>query len=168
MASYADSDDMVARYDENTLKQLVRDDGVSEVMLSTNVKMTTALSTATGKVRASLLRGKRYTTDDLDGLTGESLEFLKDIVCRIAFWVLWQRKPYTSAQDTMRQEAKEQADEFLNLLKTGQEIFEIDTHIAAGLPDASAVSATTVKTNWQLAVDRCRPRFYPARRSTFP
>src|SRR3990167_6702051 len=119
MTAFATPADMIARYDVNTLGDICSDDGipVTTAKLITNTKLTTALNTATGRIKAATLRAARYTVDDLDDLTGESKAYLSDLTCRIAFWYLWQRKPY--ADDQQRSEIKAQADEALGVLRSG-------------------------------------------------
>ena len=94
MAALATSDDMRERYDERRLGNLVSDTGTSvnpeDLLLDT--KMLTALSSATGRVKAALFRGNIYTEEDLTNLTAESLDFVKDLVCVIGYYNLVRRK----------------------------------------------------------------------------
>lgn len=165
MAAYATADDMIARYDSRTLGELVTDDGqrAEEVELSTNAKMTTALSTATGHVNAACLRGNRYTVAELEALTGESAEYLNDIVCAQAFWILWRRRPY--GDDALRKAAKEEADMALEQLRTGDMVFDVDAVKDAGIPQIDTIARVTIGSQWELVADKCRPSFYPRRRS---
>lgn len=165
MTAYADSADMIARYDSRTLGELVTDNGqrAEEVELSTNMKMTTALSTATGLVNAACLRANRYTVVELEALTGESAEYLNDIVCAQAFWILWRRRPYS--EDDLRKAAKTEADMALEQVRSGDMIFDIDSTKDAGMPQIGTVARLTIGSEWELMVDKARPRFYPRRRS---
>lgn len=166
MTSFADSDDMVARYDVRTLGDLCSDtDGVriTKDGLVTNPKMTAALSTATGRVIATALRAKRYSRADLEGLTGESQQYLIDIVCRIAFYALWQRKPYS--EDQQRVEAKKAYDDALEEVGSGHAIFDVEAVKSAGIPKVETVTRTEIQSDWALVVDQARGRFYPRRRS---
>lgn len=165
MTAYATPADLIVRYDVRTLGDLCSDDGnrVPQALLATNTKLEALLSTASGQINAAVMRGDRYTAADLASLSGESQQYLVDLTCRIAFWLLWQRRPYSDDQNRM--EAKKSADEALELLRTGAQVFEIDTVIEAGKPKVDTVSRTEITNNWNLVADRCRGRFFPVRRS---
>lgn len=165
MASFASSSDMVLRYDVRTLGDLCSDDGtpVAEAALASNTKMTTALADATGQILAACLRGGRYSQADLAALTGESASYLKRLCCVVAFWNLWDRKPYSS--DETRKAAREEAMEMLEMLRKGEHVFDVSAVIAAGVPDVDTVTRVEAQT-WQMVVDQCRGgRFYPRRRT---
>lgn len=165
MTAFATAADMVARYDVRTLGDLCGDDGhrIPEEDLAINVPMTKALQTATGKIKAAVLRAERYTTAELDALTGESKQYLIELTCQIAFWCLWKRKPYKD--DQQRKEIKQDADDALELLRKGDHVFDIDRQKDAGTPQVETVTRVEVQTEWGLAVDQARGRFFPARRS---
>jgi hypothetical protein len=165
MAAFATTADMLLRYDARTLGDLCSDVGtrIPEALLVSDPKLVALLDTATGQIKAAVLRGDRYKTVDLESLTGESREYLVDMTCRIAFWLLWQRKPYSDDQNRM--EAKKGADEALELLRTGAHVFDVDTAIEAGKPYVETVTRTEIANNWNLVADRCRGRFFPARRT---
>jgi hypothetical protein len=165
MAAFAAPADLILRYDVRTLGDLCSDDGtrVTQANLATDQKVEMALDTATGQIMAAVLRGERYTAADLAALTSESADYLKDLTCRIAFWLLWQRKPYTD--DKQRMEAKESSDKALEMLRTGQHIFDIAATIEATKPDVETVTRVEVADEWGLFVDRARGRFYPSRRT---
>lgn len=165
MAAFATAADMIARFDSRTLGDLCSDDDhrVSEAGLLTNDKMTVALDSATGKILAATLRAARYSRDDLDTLTGESLALLIDMTCRVALWNLWQRKPY--AEDQQRTFSKQNADESLELLRKGDHVFDVAAAIEAGLPNVETISREVIQRDWDLVVDQARGSFYPRRRS---
>ena len=165
MAAYATADDMIARYDSRSIGNLVTDDGqrAEEVELSTNEKVTTSLSSATGRVNAACLRGNRYTVDELAGLTGDDAEYLKDIVCAQAFLILWRRRPH--GDDQLRDAVKEEVDEALKQLRTGEMVFNITAVKDAGIPQIDTIARVTIGSQWELVADKCRPSFYPRRRS---
>jgi len=165
---FATATDMVDRYDSETLGDLVTDneDSLSESELLSSSKMTTALAGATGDVIAACLRGERYTRADLDGLTGDSLAYLKDITCAFAFWRLWKRKPYLGSMDDRRQSAQEDYREALDMLNRGDRVFDIDTAQQAGRPRIETVTHAEINDRWSLITDIARHgRFYPRRRT---
>jgi phage gp36-like protein len=165
MTAFATAADMIARYDARTLGDLVTDDGnqVAENALAANPKMTAALATATGQIKAAVLRAERYTTAELEALTGESQQYLKDLTCQIAFWCLWRRRPYID--DQQRNEVKASADEALELLRTGAHVFDIDRQKDAGTPKVETITRAEVENDWSLFVDQARGNFYPRRRT---
>lgn len=165
MTSFATPSDMIARYDVRTLGDLSSDTGerTTEAHLATNTKLLTCLASASGRVIASTLRAKKYTIDDLNALTGESLSYLVDITCRVAFWLLWQRKPYVDNQQRM--EAKKEYEETLQMLQTGAQIFDVEAVKDAGIPKVETITRTDIETNWSLFVDQARGHFYPRRRT---
>lgn len=166
MAAFATAADMKETYDVRTLGDLVKDDGTraSAGDLTTDTILGTMLDRATGRIVGAIRKGNRYTRAQLEGLTGESADMLKDITCRVAFWLLWQRKPYSDSKS--RVEAQEYAERILKALSTGEEIFEVDAAV-----DASGGIQITQFTRVQmqdenLVVDAARQgRFYPRRRT---
>jgi phage gp36-like protein len=163
--AYADASDIIKRYDSRILGNLVADDGetVDEDDLSANAKLTAALAAASGQVNAAILVGERYAADDLTGLTGDSKEFLKTIVCEIAFGMLWRRKPYTD-DNAGRKEAVERADEWLKRLRGGEWVFDIDVKKEAGRPTVETVTRVEAQEQ-NLIVDQVRSHFFPRRRT---
>jgi phage gp36-like protein len=166
MAGFANTDDMIQRYDSRTLGDLVTDDGtrVAEASLKNNDKLQTALDSATGQVLAAALRADRYTKADLLSLTGESREYLVDITCAIAFWNLWRRKPYTDLKD-QQTAAQHDAKDALEMLRSGDHIFDVATVRSAGIPKIETVTKVQAE-EWSLFLDIARAgHFYPVRRT---
>ena len=167
MAAFATATDMIARYDSRTLGDLVADDGarVPEGALASDSKMTAALNSATGELKAALLQGERYTVTELESLTAESQAFLVDLTCRVAFWRLWSRKPYSQSFDGVRQVAKSEYTDALEMLRTGAHVFELDDQIQAGHPKVDTITRAEIREH-NLVVDIARNgRFYPRRRT---
>lgn len=165
MTAFATAADMMNRYDVTTLGDICGDAGVriTPAQLPTNTKLLTALNSATGKIKANALRAGRYTVADLEGLTGESKAYLADLTCRVAFWYLWQRKPYTD--DQQRHQLKADADDAIEEIRTGAECFEVQDAIDAGHPTISTVTRVEIENDWDLRVDEMRGRHFPRRRS---
>ena len=163
--AFADSTDMTARYDERTIGDLLSDDGtrVSPSVFPTNDKLNAALDATSGEIRAHLLRGQRYSQTDLDNLTGDDLEYLKDITCQGTFWRLYRRKPYQDKDQ--HNEARDQYKEILASLRRGDEVFAgVTDDIEAGRPKVDTVTRVQAQ-DWNLVADAMRPRFYNERRS---
>ena len=165
MAAFATPQNMLDTFDARTLGDLCSDDAhrVSEAALLTDPKMLRALNFATGRIMGACLRAKRYSRDDLEGLTGESEALLIDMTCRVALWWLWQRKPYTD--DQQRQQAKVNSDEALEQMRMGDHVFDVEDAKEAGLPSAETVTRVEIERDWSLFVDEARGNFYPRRRT---
>ncbi len=150
MTAFADGDDMIARYDARTLGDLCSDDGtrVAPASIPANTKVTTALSGATGEILAAVRRAGRYSVADLEGLTGESLAYLKDITCAFAWWRLWRRRAYTKTDEGMRKSAYEDYREKLEQLRGGDEVFEVDDVVSAGKPKVETVTRAEIRDQW--------------------
>lgn len=166
MAAFADSSDMVVRYDTRTLGDLCSDDGnrVAKDDLATSDIMTTALSSATGEIKAATLRAERYTVAQLEALTGESQEYLKTLTCAVAFWRLWSRKPYNE-KNSGQVQARTEFKEAMERIRSGDHIFEVAATAAAGTPNIDTITRAEIQNDWDLFVDNARGRFYPRRRS---
>lgn len=166
MSAFASSSDMIARYDARTLGDLCGDGSrVAEVDLGSSSKMTAALNTATGYVKAALLKGERYSETDLAALTGESLDFLKDVTCIFAFWFLWRRRKYLGDKDPNRGEAKQQFEDTLKMLNDGAWVLNVTANIEAGRGQVDTATRVDIESNWELMVDKGRGRWLPPRRS---
>lgn len=175
MASYATAADMINRYDVRTLGDIVSDDGtrVASGGLAADAKMLAALSSATGKVKAAILRAERYTASQITNMmdsghadySAEGTAYLVDIVCAVAFWNLWRRKPYTDSQQAARKAAREEAEGYLKELSSGESVLDIPAALDSGTPKVATITKSEIETEFDLFVDRARGRFYPARRS---
>lgn len=166
MTAFADSDDMLARYDARDLGNMCSDDGnrIAEIDLGTNDKMTAALDSATGWVKSAVQQGYRYTDSQLAAITDEGLALLKDITCQIAYWILMRRRPFLKADD-VRRVYKEESDDMLDKLRHGLYVLDVQVAQEAGLPSAETITRVDIQTNWNLAVDQGRGRVYPRRRT---
>lgn len=168
MANYATATDLINRYSPAVLGDLASDDGtrVAEGSLSANAKIQMALATATGKVKASILQGARYTPAQITAMTtsgdpaydAESAAFLADITCRVAFWLLWQRKPWSDQHENQRKQAEADSESQLDRLRKGVEIFNIGGAVEAGVPSGTGMTAVQSQYSWAA---RARGRFYP-------
>jgi len=165
MAAYATSADMVNRFDERTLKELVSDDDTPVTSLSTDTKMTSALDDATGTIKAALFVGRQYDPDDLTNLTGESQAFLKRLCCEIALSYLLRRRPEKYGKAS--KEVRDGVEEVLEQIRKGVRVLDIEANLAAGLPDIDGPSFQQYQNNIRFIPDRTR-HFYPSRQERLP
>jgi len=164
MSAYADAADLILRKDARTLGDLVSDTGVrvAEGVLEDDERIAAALEDASGMVDAAVLQSKRYTAAELSALTGNSLAHLKRLVCDIAFWLLWERRPSYGIDDPGREQAWTRSREALKALREGVEIFEVSGVPEAGLPDVASPTLIDLQTASPV-VSRARGSYYPRR-----
>lgn len=166
LMAYATGDDLLSRYDARVLGDLVRDDGVrsSPAELALDEMVETALSAAEGELNSRVLKGNRYRVEDLSALSGPDSEFLKDIVCTLAFFWLHRRRSWVEISDSMR-EARKMVNETLKALSEGEAIFNLEGTRNAGVAKVEAVSRVELERDWNLLRDVAAGKFYPRRRT---
>lgn len=130
--AYATPDDMVLRFDANTIGDLVSDTGVAATDLTTNATVLAALEAASGRVDAAALVSQNYSTAELAALTGNSLALLKDIVCDLAMIRLLKRRPEKITNEALAAASKE-AEDYLDRLRRGDRLFDVAAHETAGV-----------------------------------
>lgn len=157
--SYAIPSDLLARYDVNTVGDLVNDNNQRQTptQLATNVNLLTALSNAAGVINSAALFSERYTVAQLQALTGDDLAFLVGINCDIAMGRLALRR----SNDPAKFPAYVEAMELLEHLRTGHNIFNV--------PGIQGVTASefpsfTTYSQVNLLRDACLNRYFPIRR----
>lgn len=141
---YADSDDLIARYDVRTIREYASDEDarVTAGSLSTNDRVTAALLGASGEVEAAVTIGGRYIPDDLDDLTGSSLAFLKDLVCALAMGRLFLSRPDRKGEPP---QSVKDAREMLVALSEGAMVFGLVENQDAGKVDVETETAAVVE-----------------------
>lgn len=166
MASYAAPSDLIARFRRNTINELANDDGLRESGedLATNANVLVALADASGQVEAALVPGKRYTTDTLDGLTGNALALLKRIVCDLAVANLYNRNPLHNTDELAR--FLEIAEGHLKKLQTGENIFNLEDNKTASLPTVDGPTSTEYQT--LNTIPERAHRYFPNRKQRLP
>lgn len=162
MASYADPYDMVKRYDERHLGDLVSDSGsrIGKAEVLSHPNLQAALDDAAGMIESALFQAQRYTQDDLDKLTGNSRQLLVRLNCVLAISLLWQRRPWSD--DDRREDAIEKATKQLEDLRRGVTVLNVEAAKQAGLP---AIRTPTISriNRLNLVVDRASAGYYPTR-----
>lgn len=159
--AYATPAQMRIRYDERTLSELVADDNTAVDLgdLNTDTNLLAMLDDASGMVDAALLTGGLYTAAQLSGLTGNAAALLVRLTCHLAFTLLEERR---NGPDPERFDKRHDwAEQQLEKLRKGINLFGLDAHIAASKGDLSHVTSTTVDRA-NLVRDRTH-HFYPQR-----
>lgn len=170
MASLAAASDMLDRYDEHIIGALLSrtTDPVTYGEWSGNSRFTAAMATATGEVMSALAKASRYSRTDITSrLTDESKALVVDMVCRIAFYRLWQVKPWSDAHDTLRSELRQEYEQMMDALNNGHIILELEAAKDAGLPDAAEGTETVAATRSRyFRSEMGRGNLFPTKSST--
>lgn len=161
---YAAPSDLTARYDLRTVSQLASDNNVAVPDVTAAPAVLAVLSDASGDVDVALMAGGRYTAADLAALTGNSLATLLRIVCDIAMSYLYARRPGFDVKKT--KELRELADDHLDRLRKGENVFALPAQISAGQPTIDGPTAVEYEA-MNLTADRARRGYFPARNLPF-
>lgn len=158
MASYADGNDLIARYDVDLIGDLSTDQretpDPSSVTSLPNV--VTCLADASGEVDVALQAGGRYTPAQLESLTGNSQNKLKRICCDIAMSLLISRRvgdQYVELAEKLSKTSRAH----LQSLQRGENVF--------GLPDFASASTIDVADISTHEIDR--RNFLPSRMNNY-
>jgi hypothetical protein len=117
--NYITRDELIVYYDKRRLYQLLSDDGtpVTDGTYAANALVTTALRQASAMIDAACQTGRRYERTQLE-----------DVVTAA------NAVSATEAELKRAEPIKSLAQEQLNLLATGQRIFDLDGPKTAGVP----------------------------------
>lgn len=166
--AYATSEDMLARYDANSLGDLcsAADDGQPEIDLASSKRMTTALEQAAGYIQAACFVSQLYSEADLAALTGPSLELLKGLNCQLAMAQLMLSRPEKYVGSDAIKDLREDAESYLTMLKKGERLFDLPAQQDAGLPTIDGPTALEIQ-RLNLLPTRTR-NYFPSRASGLP
>ena len=133
--AYATGTDLVERFDWEVVSQLASDERVelTKGEVVSLPALVTALDDASGRIESALIHGGRYTPAELSGLTGNSLSHLKRITCTLAMVGLLRRRPGVYAD--LLQLLTTDAEEYLKMISTGVDVFNLTPEINAGVID---------------------------------
>lgn len=150
--SYATPADLVARVDAQIVGDLITDDDPDtglrdrpplETILASSI-VQVCLDDASGDVLAALGKGKRYTPDQLSGMSGPAASKLKRIVCDIATSYLFDRRADPKNEE-IAESYRKKAETHLKALKSGEDIFYLE--------DESDVEASLMTTTGPTSID---------------
>lgn len=162
---YATVTDLIDRYDSRDLGGLVSDNDtqVSETSLVANRKALAALSDASGEIDAAMLVGNRYSVFELSNLTGHSKSHLIRITCDIAAARIMGRRIGRDGDKIKLM--IEVAEEHLERLRNGENVFNLTEQKAAGNPSATGLTTLEYEdpNRSGLIRDRTGNRYYPRR-----
>jgi len=140
MADYVTTDEFLKRYDARDVGDLVSDTSVqvSPTGLLSDANLSAAIGDASGDIDMSLLVGGKYQTSDLESLTGNALNTLRRIASDLTMFYLLARRPDFNP-DRLEAYDKVRA-RHLNRLKSGEDVFNLDSHVNAGRVDVAGPS----------------------------
>jgi phage gp36-like protein len=144
--AHATVSDLLMRYDLRRIGDLVLDTdqrATAEELAGNStagVVVQTALSDASGMINSAILAGGRYKLEDLLAMTTDSKAYLKRLCCDLAYGLLISRRGYGGADlDAMTSRSKE-SEAILELLRTGERMFEIEKNEQASTPQQAQIS----------------------------
>lgn len=162
MASYATPADLYKRHDIRLIQDLCQDDGVRPTrpaMLTDDI-VEELLADASGDIELALLNGGKYTVDQLEALTGNSLQMLKRMTCDIGMAYLFDRRPTYKPEQA--EKYRDVAERSLERLRKGENVFNLAANIEAGIQTIQAAQLANYEF-MNLTVDQVGSRFYPPR-----
>ncbi len=167
MASYADGNDLISRYDVDTVGDLATDQRESSDPSSVpNLpNVLTALMDASGEIDVALTVGERYLPSQLEALTGNSQSKLKRITCDIAMSLLCSRRVGTDYLELAEKVAKISRDH-LRSLSNGENVFGLQSLFDASVIDVGTISTCEIERR-NLLPSRMT-RFFPTDSQRMP
>lgn len=146
MASYADGNDLIARYDVDLIGDLATDLRESPDATSVPIlpNVVTSLADASGEIDVALQAGARYTPVQLESLTGNSQNKLKRICCDIAMSLLISRRVGDQYVELAEKLAKT-SRAHLQALQRGENVFGLPEVVAASTIDTAFISIAEVE-----------------------
>lgn len=182
--AYADSNDLIVRYDERTIRDLLSDTGTPVADLAVDAKLKTLLREATGKVNAAIRVGNIYSAADIAELFAEAaanegssdegdegpavfaVEYLKGIVCQIVMAMLLMRRPekYKKAGIEAMQLIEEN---YLDPLRDGQRLLDMDGRASTGAV-IKGDEITRADVHQTRPITNRTQHFYPLRENQLP
>jgi phage gp36-like protein len=151
---YATAQNMLDRYDNRRLGQLVRDDGTeaTSTQLLSDTILAAALSDAASILNSAIFRGNRYLPTDLAALTGDDQALLIRVNCDLAFGLLHRRRGFTQSEIETLAPGYKDAVLLMGRLELGDAIFNTTTAPGAGVhvtPVPLSSKITLVSSRWR-------------------
>lgn len=128
---YATVAQLVSRHDTRVLGELSSDTGVPATVNDGNQNIVAALKQASADIEAAILRGRRYTLDDLAALQTDEDWTLIGMTCDLAVGHMYNRRGSPVSQAV--QDRVNDAREKLKSLSDGLQIFRMSSAAEAGI-----------------------------------
>ncbi len=150
LTSYLSAEEFLLKRDVRSVAQYCSDDGndpqlagstpifmVKAILIDDTTRpgsiLAAKLASSSGMLESAALRSKRYSADDLASLTGNSREYMLEVLASLTMYSLICRRPGPTPPDTVVH-AYEEAIKALNDLSEGIRIFAFSEAEVAGIP----------------------------------
>lgn len=159
MAAYATAAQLLTRYDSRRVAELNSDTGSpltpgDPVLITTPVGA--AIYDASAMVDSALQSGRRYTRDVLDALIADPDPSkgapIVRVVCDIAYARLLMRRGIPAKEIDELAPGYKDALAWVHGLATGETVLDVDSNLAAGLPQAALddIYDPNLTSNWNM------------------
>lgn len=146
--SYATTQDLLLRYDERRVADLVSDTGSRSTNPAASPVAEMALEDASGMIDAACRVSGRYKSLDLLGMTGHGASLLVRLCCDLAYGLLVARRGYSSTDQKAMAPQFEFANAMLDSIRKGERVFDVfdGQNPDSGTPVTSTVLNLKTKT----------------------
>ncbi len=159
MALYCTAADLVNYADEGLIRSQVTDTGQSLTGdLAASPVIVEFIAAASGRLEAACLISKNYTVADLQAMSDNSKALARSITAQLVVASVLSRRVNPAQIDNIRA-MREEAEDYLQHLRNGARLFDVDDHAEAGLPEAKFPTAQQIVDLNQITM-RTR-NFYP-------
>lgn len=159
--AFASANDLVARHDARTIRQLATDDPekpLAEGAELTDANVQTALEDASAQIQAALISYGKYEIDDLENVQDRARQLLVKITCIIAMANMFERRPRFNPDQA--DGYYEQAQKILERLQNGDNMLNLTDKTQPVTPTVDGPTSVDL-TNMNRFPERML-RFFPA------
>ena len=142
-SSYIAYADLTAFADEQTVKDLLSDDGDYAGDPASDTKLLMLMAAASGQVEAACGVSNMYTPEELAALEDNTLALLKQITSALCLVMLVRRRPEKFGSEYWAA-VEERTEKYLDRLRRGERLFDDANRRAAGVPTIDGPSAATM------------------------
>lgn len=153
--AYATIDEIIERYDERILKDLVQDDDTRNADLTANVILTAILDDGTAMIDAAIRI--TYSNDQLAALAIANSALLRRLNCDLAMGLMYQRRARGLPDQV--QDVFDEAKDTLKDIRDGKSILDDAEARIAARPAVHRVTEQQSRENWPLTNSDLFPRF---------
>lgn len=141
--AYATAQDLIIRYDERRVADLVSDTGTRSPNPLTSPVVAAVLEDAAGMIDAACRVGGRYSLIDLANMAGSGHSLLIRLSCDIAYSLLVARRGYSTTDQKVMAPQLEFVNKMLDDLRKGDRVLDIFGYpITPGAPGSPGTPGT--------------------------
>jgi phage gp36-like protein len=144
--AYATTQDLLLRYDERRVADLVSDTGTRSTNPAASPVAEMALEDASGMIDAACRVSGRYKSIDLLGMTGHGANLLARLCCDLAYGLLVGRRGYSSTDQKAMAPQFEFANALLDSIRKGERVFDVYDGQDADAGTATMNTVLSLKT----------------------